>query len=331
MATTAETIPPQALVTPRRRGMSKLARREAIVAYVILLPNIIGFVVFILGPILFNLPISLLEWSGFSPLEQAKFIGLQNFVTAINDVLFRKAVFNTLYYTFTSVPIGVALALFFAVILNQRLRGVGVYRTIFFIPVAAMLVATAMVWNWLLDANYGLINFVLQTAADGFNSVLGGLHLSLWQYALPGWTADPDWAMPAIILVAIWKTLGFNIIFFLAGLQQIPDMYYEAATIDGASRWQKFWQITLPLVSPTTFFVVVIAIINSFQVFDQVYVMTQGGPAHATTTMVLYLYQNAFSFNKMGYAAAQAWFLFALIMTATLVQLYMQRRWVHYE
>ncbi len=331
MATTLDTSRPQTIVLPRKRGMSKLARREALVAYLILLPNIVGFAIFIILPIIFNLPISLLEWSGFSPLEQAKFVGLQNFVTALNDDLFRKAVFNTLYYTFTSVPIGVALALFFAMILNQKLRGVGVYRTIFFIPVAAMLVATAMVWNWLLDANYGLINFILEYAANGINALLASAHLPIWKYSLPGWTADPDWAMPAIVLVSIWKSLGFNIIFFLAGLQQIPEMYYEAATIDGASRWQKFWHITLPLVSPTTFFVVVIAIINSFQVFDQVYVMTRGGPTHATTTMVLYLYQNAFSFNKMGYAAAQSWFLFILIMLATLVQLYFQRRWVHYE
>jgi multiple sugar transport system permease protein len=332
MATTYETARPQAIAIPRRRrGMSKLARREALVAYLILAPNIIGFLIFIILPIIFNLPISLLEWSGFSPLENAKFVGAQNFLTALNDKLFQKAVLNTFYYSFTSVPLTVALSLFFAMLLNQKLRGVAVYRTIYFIPVATMLVAIAMVWNWLLDANYGLINFVLQSMGDGVNALLALVHLPKWEYTLPGWTADPDWAMPAVILVSVWKSLGFNIIFFLAGLQQIPEMYYEAVTIDGAGRWQKFWNITLPLVSPTTFFVVVIAIINSFQVFDQVYVMTKGGPAHATLTMVMYLYQNGFSFNKMGYAAAQSWILFVFIMMATLVQLYFQRRWVHYE
>ena len=222
---------------------------------------------------------------------------------------------NTFYYTAGTVPAGVALAFALAVLLNERLRGLRVYRTLYFLPHVTSLVAVAIVWQWLYNPEFGVINYIL--------SILG--------IDGPPWLSSVKWAMPAVILVSVWRSLGYNMVLYLAALQNIPDVYYEAAEIDGANWVRKLWHITLPLVSPTTLFVIVMAVIGSFQAFDLIYVMTRGGPARSTSVIVQYLYENGFVYFKMGYASAQAYVLFALVLIVTLIQLKWSQRWVVYN
>jgi multiple sugar transport system permease protein len=220
-----------------------------------------------------------------------------------------------------SVPLGVLCALALALALNQKIRGITFYRTIYFIPVVSSMIAVALMWRWMYNPTSGILNYIL-------NSVFDFFHLP---FSAPEWLQSTRWAMPAIILMSVWKGLGYNMVLFLAGLQGIPTHLYEAAEIDGASSFKKFLHITLPLLTPTTFFIVIIAIIGSFQVFEQAYIMTQGGPARATVTTVYHIYENGFQWYKMGYASAIAWVLFALILVVTLVQWKYQDRWVFYE
>jgi multiple sugar transport system permease protein len=248
-------------------------------------------------------------------LVQPTFIGLKNFLTLANDAVFRRVLLNTAYYTFGLVPLNIVISLSLALWLNRKLRGVSLYRLAFFLPVVTVTVAVSLIWKWMYDPFAGLID-----AAVKLIGLTG-----------PNWLSDPTWAMPALILMSVWKGFGYNMVLFLAGLQGIPSAIYEAATIDGATSWQRFWRITLPLLSPTMFFAVVMTVISSFQVFDQAYVMTGGGPANATNTIVLYIYQNGFQFFRMGYASAIAWVLFAIIFVITLVQMRAQNRWVQYD
>ena len=295
-----------------RRGRLSLARREELAAYLFILPSFAGFVIFLIVPMVASLGISLYDWELLVPPH---FIGLDNFAALAKDTVFRQVLLNTLTYTVGLVPTNIVVSLGLAVWLNTRLRWVNLYRLAFFLPVVTVTVAVALIWKWLYDPFAGLINL--------------GLHL----IGLPGpnWLSDPHWAMPALILMSVWKSFGYNMVLFLAGLQGIPASIYEAATIDGASPWQRLWRITLPLLSPTMFFAVVMTVISSFQVFDQAYIMTGGGPANATDTIVLYIYQNGFQFFRMGYASAIAWVLFTLIFIVTLVQLRAQNRWVQYD
>jgi multiple sugar transport system permease protein len=289
-----------------------LARREELIAYLFILPSFAGFVVFLIVPMAASLGISLYDWE---LLVQPHFIGLDNFKNLLSDTVFRQVLINTAYYTLGLVPLNIVVSLGLALWLNTRLRFRNVYRLAFFVPVVTVTVAVALIWKWLYDPFAGLIDELLRLVG-----VQG-----------PSWLSDPHWAMPALILMSVWKGFGYNMVLFLAGLQGIPSTMYEAATIDGASPWQRFWRITLPLLSPTMFFAVVMTVISSFQVFDQAYVMTGGGPANATNTIVLYIYQNGFQFFRMGYASAIAWVLFALIFIITLVQLRTQNRWVQYD
>lgn len=286
---------------------------EGLAALFFLLPNIAGFLVFTAIPVLAALVLTLYDWD---LLIGARFIGLDNFRRLLlQDQTFRAAFLNTVYFTFASVPLSVILGLVTAMLVNRSLRGIVVFRAIFLLPHVTVTVAVALVWRWLYLPDIGLINNVLALVGiDG-----------------PAWLTSPRWAMPALIIMSVWKTFGYNMVLFLAGLQNIPDHLYEAAMIDGASRWQRFWHVTLPLLSPTTFFVVIISIISSFQVFDQALVMTNGGPGTATTTLVLYIYQVGFQSFHMGYAATIAWILFAAIFVFTVVQFRLQRRWVTYE
>lgn len=294
-----------------RRSVS-LATGETIAAYLFILPSFVGFLVFLVIPILTSLGLSLYSWELLLP---PKFIGLQNFVTLIQDPLFRAVLLNTAYYALGLVPLNIVISLGLAVWLNTRLRGLTLYRLAFFLPVVTVTVAVALIWKWMYQPDVGLINVLL-----------GWLHIRP-----PNWLGDPTWAMPALILMSVWKGFGYNMVLFLAGLQGIPATIYEAALIDGASDWQRFWRITLPLLSPTMFFAVVMTVISSFQVFDQAYVMTGGGPANATNTIVLYIFQNGFQFFRMGYASAIAWVLFAVIFVITVLQMRLQNRWVQYE
>lgn len=277
-----------------------------------LLPSMLGLILFTLGPILASLGLTFFEWDLLTP---PKFIGLANFARLPADTSFRESLGHTLFFIAGYLPLVMVIALATAILLDQRLRGVALFRALFFIPVVSAWVAVALMWTWIFNPQYGLLNYLLHLIG------ISG----------PAWLYDPRWAMPAVILTSVWKDTGFVAVMYLAGLQGIPGQYYEAAAIDGANRWQSFVRITLPLLSPTTFFALIISLINSFQVFDQVWIMTNGGPAGATTVLVEQIVRNAFSYSKMGYAAALSWVLFLLVFSVTLFQSRVQRRWVTYD
>lgn len=287
------------------------ATKRGLVAAVFLLPSLVPLLAFTLGPMAASFVISLLRWDLLRP---PRWKGLDNYALLIKDPDFHAAIGHTLYFIAGYLPLVFIGGLAIALALNQRLKGVTIFRTIYFLPVVTSWVVVAFMWRWLLNPQSGIVNYALG---------LVGVHG-------PGWWTDPAWAMPSVILASAWKDLGFVMVILLAGLQAIPEEYYEAAAIDGAGRWAKFWRITLPLLSPASFFVVVISLINSFQVFDQIWVMTGGGPVDATTVVVVQVVKNAFSYGQVGYAAAMSWLLFAAILLITLVQLQIQRRWVIY-
>ena len=298
--------------------MSLAARKEAIAALLFLLPNIVGFVIFTVGPVLGSAGISLLQWNIVTP---PVWQGLSNYIRLITDMEFWNSLRATLYYTVATVPLGIVLSFALALALNTNNKGVSLYRTIYFIPVVTSMVAVSLMWRWIYNPTSGILNYML----DRLFTALG------LNIRPPDWLQSATWAMPAIALMSVWKGLGYNMVIYLAALQGIPRHLYEAAEIDGASDWHRLIHITIPLVSPTTFFVLIMAIIGSFQVFDQAYVMTQGGPARATVTTVYYIYENGFRWYKMGYASSIAWVLFALVMVASLIQWRYQERWVFYE
>ena len=283
------------------RGLSRVGWLALFV-----MPGLSGLLLFTIGPLLASLGLTLFQWDLLTP---PRFVGLANFARLSVDPDFWAALRHTLTFIVGYVPLVTVLALGFALALKTPLRGIAVIRTAFFLPVVSSWVAVALLWSWLFNPKYGLVNYLL----------------SLVGIAGPGWLFDPNWAMPAIILTSVWKDLGFVLVLFLAGLQAIPDDYYEAASLDGAGRFRQLIHITLPLLAPTTFFVSIISLINSFQVFDQVWVMTGGGPAGATSVLVEQVVRHAFSYGEMGYAAAISWVLFALVFGVTLVQFRVQR------
>lgn len=286
--------------------------RQARVVALFVGPSLLGLVLFTLGPLLASLGISLTSWDLLTPPQ---FVGLANFTELLGSAEIRDALLHTLIYIVIYLPTVLVLGLLLAILLNRPLRGLQFYRTAFFMPVVSSWVAVSLIWRWLLNPAFGLVNFLL-----------GLLHLPQ-----PGWWADPHWALPAVIIASIWKDLGFVMVLLLAGLQNIGRQYYEAARIDGANAWKRFLNVTIPLLSPTIFFVVVISLINSFQVFDQVWVMTGGGPGGASSVLVEQIVQNAFSFSRMGYASALSWLLFAIIFGITAIQFAVQKRWVTYD
>jgi multiple sugar transport system permease protein len=287
--------------------------REAVAAWSFLTPNLVGFLVFVVGPVVASF---ILSFTRYDLLTPPKFIGLRNYATLLlHDPLMWQSLGNTLYYSALTIPTGIVISLALALALNQGLRGTIIYRTLYFLPVVTSAVAIAFIWKWLYNPDYGLLNWVL----------------SLFNSTGPDWLNDPNWAMPSIGVAAAWKGMGYNMVIFLAGLQAIPAHLYEAAKIDGASTWKRFVHITLPLLSPSLFFVAVISVIGSFQVFDQVYVMTGGGPNNATLVYNYYLWQNTFQYFKMGYASAMAYVLFALIFVVTLIQFRLLNRRVVYD
>jgi multiple sugar transport system permease protein len=275
-------------------------------------PSLLGLVLFTLGPLLASLGISLTSWDLLTPPQ---YVGLANYTELIGSTEIRDALLHTLLFIVIYLPAVLVLGLLLAVLLNRPLRGLQFYRTAFFMPVVSSWVAVSLMWKWLLNPAFGLVNYILGLA-----------HLPQ-----PGWWADPYWALPAVIIASIWKDIGFVMVLLLAGLQGIGRQYYEAARIDGAGAWRCFRHITIPLLSPTIFFVVVISLINSFQVFDQVWVMTGGGPGGASSVLVEQIVQNAFTFSRMGYASALSWLLFAIIFVITAIQFATQRRWVTYD
>jgi multiple sugar transport system permease protein len=255
---------------------------------------------------------------------QFEFLGLSNYRQLQRDPVFWRAVGNTAYFMVTIVPLQLALGLLIALALHQPLRGKLVYRVIYFMPVVTTIVAGAIVFQFLLNRDYGLISEIFWT-------------LNRWTglpIQPPNFLGDPDWQKPSVVLLTLWKNTGFTMVIYLAALQGVPQELYDAAHVDGASSWQRFRNVTVPLISPTTFFLFILQMIGAFQLFTEAFVMTRGSggaPAQATLTVVYYIYQNAFSFTKMGKASAIAWFLFFFIFLFTLIQTRLQRRWVYYE
>jgi len=285
---------------------------ENIAGYLFALPWLLHFVLLIAGAMIFSLAISLTETD---LLTGYKFVGLKNYQNIIKDPLFIKSLKVTAYYTFLVVPLGVCVALSIALILNQNVYGLGFWRLIYYLPSVVSGVAVAVLWTWVLNPRFGLLNAGLRAlgVADP-----------------PRWIYSEVWAVPGFILMGLWGA-GGAMLLYLAGLQSIPTQLYEAADIDGANRWHKFWRVTLPMLTPTIFFNMLMSIIGSFQVFTQVYVMTDGGPNNATLTMVLYLYRRGFINLKFGYASALAWVLFFIILIFTMAVVRSSVAWVYYE
>lgn len=277
-----------------------------------LLPSLVPLIAFLIVPMFMSIGISFTEWNLISAPE---WVGFSNYIELASDPAFRKALFNTLYYIAGYLPLVFVGGLSVALLLDKGLKGLGFWRGVYFLPVVTSWVVVAVVWRWLLQPQGGIVNYVL-----GLVGIDG-----------PGWWTSPTWAMPSVILASAWKDLGFIMVIFLAGLQGISKEYYEAALVDGATWWHQFRRITLPLLSPASLFVVIMTLIGSFQVFDQVFVMTEGGPAGATTVVVEQIYTHAFRYGRMGYAAALSWVLFLIILAATAMQLRLQKRWVHYD
>jgi multiple sugar transport system permease protein len=296
--------------TTRRRAFRSLRREEMITGYLFLLPNLLGFLVFALLPIVAALALTFTKWDLISP---PTFVGLSNYGLLLHDSLFWQTAWNSVYYTVGAVPIAVFIAFWLALLLNRAIRGVVFFRTVFFLPYVTLTVAIAIVWDWLYNPDIGLFNYLLG---------LMGIHGPLW-------LESTTWAMPAVIVMSDWQGIGYPILIFLAGLQGIPEEYYEAARIDGASWWQQIRYITVPLLSPATFFILTTSFIGAMQAFDQFYVMTQGGPAYSTTPLVMYIYQSGFEFFRMGYAATLAAVLFLAIFLITIVQWRVAKSWVH--
>lgn len=271
-----------------------------------LLPGLGGLLVFTIMPILASFVLAFYSWDLLTPPQ---FVGLQNYADLLRDKEFWAALLHTLTFIAGYLPLVVFFGLGMALAMNTAMRGIGLLRTLFFFPVVSSWVAVALLWSWLFNPKYGLVNYLL----------------SLIGITGPGWLFDPAWAMPAIIITSVWKDVGFVLVLFLGGLQAIPADYAEAAALDGAGRADQLRYITLPLLAPTTFFVLIISLISSFQVFDQVWVMTEGGPAGATSVLVERIVRHAFSYGEMGYAAALSWVLFFLVFGATLVQFRLQR------
>lgn len=301
---------PQLYVTPRR--LRRLL--ENLEAYAFLLPAAAVLAVFHFFPIGYAFFVSLLRWNMIDPIRP--YVGLNNYVQLVSDEKFLAALSNTTYFAVVTVGIAIPLSLFFALLLNRKLMGMSWYRTAFFIPYVTPLAAGAMVWHWLYHPDqFGLVNHLLH------------------QVGIPAqrWLLDPAQAMPAVIAVAIWGSLGRDIVIFLAGLQNISQDYYEAAQIDGASNWQLFRYITLPLLSPTTYFILIISMIGAFKVFALPLFLTGGGPLDRTLTIVYSIYQQGFHYFRMSYAAAQAYALFAIIFLITMLQRRMLAGRVHYD
>jgi multiple sugar transport system permease protein len=306
---------PEAGTARGRRGSRGLSLRskEALQGYLFASPWLIGLFVFAIGPMCFSLYISFTIYPILTP---PVWVGLANYHDLfLADPLFWTSLGNTAYYVVFAVPLGMLGSLMIALLLNRKVRGVTLFRTAYYIPTVISTVPVYILWTWLLDPNAGLINQALG---------LVGIHG-------PTWLASPDWSKPSLILMSLWGIGGATMVIYLAGLQGIPHHLYEAAQIDGAGRLAQVRHITLPLLSPTTLFVLIIGIIGSFQVFTQAWVMTQGGPMNTTTFYSYYLYKEGFQYLYMGYASAMAWVLLIIILALTLLNFGLSRRWVYYE
>jgi multiple sugar transport system permease protein len=302
--------------TVQARQRSKRAWRETFEFYLLVSPWLLGFLALTAGPMLYSLYLSFTDYDLFSAPQ---WVGLKNFSHLFTSPFPLSVLWQSLtvtaYFTFLSVPVSIAGSLILALLLNTKIRGLGVYRTLFYLPTLAPAFASALLWVWIFNSKFGLANAALRS-----------LGLPPLQ-----WLTDPDWVIPTFVLMGLWGLGGNTMIIFLAGLQGVPVHLYEAAEIDGANWWHRLWAVTLPQISPTLFFNMVLGIIGSFQVFTSAFLMTDGGPDYATYFLVLYIYQEAFKALHMGRGAALAWILFVILMAFTLLQFWLSKRWVYYE
>ncbi len=310
--------------------------RESLNAIWYILPALIILIGFRVIPILLSVRMSLYDWGMAGPRQ---FLGLGNYIAVFQDPMFWRSLLNTGWYVLFEVPITLFLSLFIAILLNQKIRGLSIYRTIYYLPVVTSIVAVSVVWRWILHPERGVLNYLLsligisgirwlQDPRGLFQLILGDAVAGL-PYALRG----PSIALCSLVLMGIWKALGYNIVIFLAGLQNIPRTYYEAARIDGASRFKTFWKITWPLLSPTTYYVLIMSSISAFETFTQVWVMTgppPGGPLQTTKVVMYYFYENAFELWRLGYGAAIAFIAFLIILGLTILQRTVLEKRVHY-
>ncbi len=285
-----------------------MERKNTFIAWSFILPNFIGFFIFTLIPVVASLFLAFMEWDAFSAPE---FVGVENFVKMVHDDTFWISLKNTVYYTVGTVPLTLLCSLGLALLLNKKIWGVKFFRATIFFPYITSLVAVAVVWNMLFHPDMGPINQFLRFI--GMTNT-------------PGWTASSDWAMPAIIIVSVWRGMGYYMVLYLAGLQGIPKELYEAADIDGANGWNKFKNVTLPMLRPTTFFVMIMLTISSFKVFDLIQVMTDGGPGRSTNVLVYKIYNEAFVKFHFGYASAIALVLFVIVLGITIIQFRLEKK-----
>ena len=303
-----------ALLAPLRvwRRMSREARREALIGYLCISPWLLGFVFFVAGPIIASFIISFMRWNVVTP---SQWIGLANYQKIFtDDADFRQSLKVTVTYAAVTLPLGLVLGLAISLLLNMKLKGMNLYRTLFYIPAVLPGVAVVLLWIWIFNPEFGLINYLL----------------SLVGIQGPRWFFSPKWALPGLMLMSLWG-VGGQAVIYLAGLQNIPPHLYEAAEVDGANRWYRFWHITIPLLTPTLFFQLVMNLIGSFQVFVQSYVATAGGPLKSTLFYMLYIYNTAFGSLRMGYGSALAWILAVIILAITIVVFRSSPYWVYYE
>lgn len=297
----------------KRKTWSPMRRREAIEGILYLSPWILGFMIFVAGPLLASLYLS---FTKYNVLRAPKFIGLDNYITAFtNDPLFLPSIWRTFYFSLLSVPLAMVGSLMIAMLLNQKLVATAVWRTFYFLPTLTPIIAAALLWRWMLNPDVGLVNFLLEKVGiEG-----------------PGWLASTNWSIPSLALIGLWLSVGGSrMIIFLAGLQDVPIELLEAAEIDGAGRWAKFRNVTLPLITPTIFFNLVLGIIFALRTFDIAFISTAGGPARSTWFISLHIYQNAFVSFDMGYASALSWVFFIILFLLTYIQFRFSGRWVFY-
>lgn len=293
---------------PVRQQSRARARRNALVGWSFILPNFIGFAVLTLVPMGAAFVIAFMEWDSYSPPE---WVGFDNFERMLGNQSFWIALGNTAYYAAGHIPLTMLAALGLALLLNKRIRGLGFFRTTMFFPYITSLVAVAVVWNMLFNPTMGPINQFLEW---------------IGVQDPPGWTTTSAWSMPAVIITSVWRDMGYYMVLYLAGLQAIPQEYYEAAEVDGANAWQRFWNITIPSLRPTTFFVLVMVTIASFKVFDLIVVMTDGGPGRSTLVLSQLIYREGIKENRFGYSSAISLVLFVIVLVFTVVQFRIQKR-----
>jgi multiple sugar transport system permease protein len=286
-------------------------RKEIRDAYLFLSPWLLGMLLFTAGPILFSLFLSFCRWDVISPIQ---WIGLGNYQQMLQDKLLRISLVNTISYAALYIPLSILVALGLAMLLNQKLKGMGIFRTLFYLPTLTQGIATFTLWSIIFEPEAGLLNRGLRTFISN----------------PPGWLVDPAWSKPALVIMALWS-VGGTMLIFLAGLKNIPVDFYEAASIDGAKPVTQFFRITLPMLSPTIFFNVIMATIGAFQVFAAAFVLTSGGPSNSTLFYVYYLFNRSFVYFNMGYASAMAWLLFAIVLALTVLQTKVGQKWVHYS